>query len=42
VLTPKSTVGAIRAGYVPEIHPSAVRGIEEAVVGRSARSRGSR
>ena len=23
VLTPKSTVGAIRAGYVPEIHPSA-------------------
>ncbi len=25
VLTPKSTVEAIRAGYVPEIHPSAVR-----------------
>ena len=24
VLTPKSTVEAIRAGYVPEIHPSAV------------------
>ena len=24
VLTPKSTVGTIRAGYVPEIHPSAV------------------
>ena len=24
VLTPKSTVKAIRAGYVPEIHPSAV------------------
>ena len=24
VLTPPSTVGAIRAGYVPEIHPSAV------------------
>jgi DNA-binding HxlR family transcriptional regulator len=23
VLTPESTVGAIRAGYVPEIHPSA-------------------
>jgi hypothetical protein len=25
VLTPKSTVGAIRAGYVPEIHASTVR-----------------
>ena len=24
VLTPKSTVETIRAGYVPEIHPSAV------------------
>jgi hypothetical protein len=24
VLTPKSTVGTIRAGYIPEIHPSAV------------------
>jgi hypothetical protein len=24
VLTPESTVGTIRAGYVPEIHPSAV------------------
>jgi hypothetical protein len=24
VLTPKSTVATIRAGYVPEIHPSAV------------------
>jgi hypothetical protein len=24
VLTPKSTVGTIRAGYVPEVHPSAV------------------
>ena len=24
VLTPKSTVGAIRAGYVPDIHPSAM------------------
>jgi hypothetical protein len=24
VLTPESTVGAIRAGYAPEIHPSAV------------------
>jgi hypothetical protein len=24
VLTPKSTVGTIRAGYVPEIHPSAI------------------
>jgi hypothetical protein len=24
VLTPQSTVGTIRAGYVPEIHPSAV------------------
>jgi hypothetical protein len=24
VLTPKSTVAAIRAGYVPEVHPSAV------------------
>src|SRR5205823_2094620 len=24
VLTPESTVAAIRAGYVPEIHPSAV------------------
>lgn len=23
VLTPRSTVGAIRAGYVPEVHPSA-------------------
>ncbi|OWK34756.1 hypothetical protein [Fimbriiglobus ruber] len=26
VLTPKSTVETIRAGYVPEIHPSAVKG----------------
>jgi hypothetical protein len=26
VLTPKSTVATIRAGYVPEVHPSAAIG----------------